>query len=143
MTAPVSISDAEKLRRTFRANYDKRRKRSRYAFCAILALGVFGAIMLYSFPSYIAASVFIVLMFVIGSTVPNLLCPKCGKNPESGIDWFCPACGAAIERMPSVWTMDFKCDACGTRLYGSGKGGRVIKIRFCTHCGTHLDAEGI
>ena len=70
-------------------------------------------------------------------------CPACRRSPDAGLGGFCPDCGCrGLEPSPGWFSDGPKCRACG-RCICRGRGGRMYKLRFCTHCGLGLDDRGL
>jgi hypothetical protein len=82
---------------------------------------------------------FIGLSLLLFFTLPALSCPSCGQETDNGFGTFCPACGSSNLRVSRLWGTH--CDACGRSL-GSYK-YRNYPVRYCTHCGVLLHAEGV
>lgn len=88
------------------------------------------------------------LALIVGSTLlsPKLVCPVCLSNPTDRLNRYCPKCGRESirdeDRKPGVLPT---CSACGGRLWRSkrGSGVELYPICYCTHCGSHLDDEGV
>jgi predicted amidophosphoribosyltransferase len=139
--APVSSAPDEELRISFKATVEAHRKRSHYVFWPILALGLIAMFFLPSWPTWF---VFIAVVITAGFLVPSLKCPSCRKDTESKVARFCPECGAEAVKQPGFLSLDgtSKCEACGKTL-ARWRSGRRHKIRFCTHCGSHLDSDGV
>jgi len=82
---------------------------------------------------------FVALSLALFFSLPELQCPSCGKASDRGFGTFCPACGKAQLRVSRLWGT--RCDACD-RSMGSYK-YRNYPIRYCTHCGILLHAQGV
>lgn len=71
---------------------------------------------------------------------PTLRCPGCGADAGGVPERFCPDCGdkSVVDNALSA----YRCTSCRKRLT-SRRGGRRYRVRFCTHCGAHLDDAGV
>jgi hypothetical protein len=78
--------------------------------------------------------------FILGTAfwIPKLRCPECSRSLEDKPDAFCPECGAQALRTGFLGT---RCTACGRRLGREKR--RYYKVRYCTHCGCHVDDRGL
>jgi len=112
------------------------------------AFAISGAAMVFLAVPYsiIAAVCFFTLVAVAGWFAPKLVCLVCRMDAESRLDQFCPVCGARTigeeERRKGALPT---CPGCGKRLWRSKRGAGVAlySICFCTHCGSHLDDQGL
>ena len=78
-------------------------------------------------------------------TLPTLICPACENQLDRELGDFCPGCGASnLFRVRDEWRAGFtpQCFAC-LKTPARGRGGRAYTIRFCTHCGAHVDSDGV
>jgi hypothetical protein len=69
-------------------------------------------------------------------------CPACRNHTSEPLGEFCPECGsrslfANQERSAA------KCRPITHRTRPSTRRGRKYYIRYCTHCGLHLDEDGL
>jgi hypothetical protein len=71
----------------------------------------------------------------------KLECPACHQPPHKGLYRFCPECGSATIT-EGKWPWAPKCETCKKNLIFS-KGRAFYTVRFCTHCGAHLDDKGL
>jgi hypothetical protein len=74
-------------------------------------------------------------------TIPQLpSCPGCHNRPDRPFGEFCPECGSKRLK-PNQRVRQPMCGACGKQMR-RGK-SRGFKICYCTHCGFHLDKDGL
>jgi DNA-directed RNA polymerase subunit RPC12/RpoP len=69
-----------------------------------------------------------------------LKCPKCAVSLDRTNGPFCPECGSRALSEGRFWSFP-ACTQCGCTLR-NGK-GRTFRIRYCNHCGSHLDVDGL
>jgi ribosomal protein S27E len=70
------------------------------------------------------------------------VCPACKRNADVTVRTFCPLCGSNKINFGG-FMRSTECLSCG-EILRQGKGGRrLYKVRYCTHCGIFLDAQGI
>jgi len=74
-------------------------------------------------------------------TFPPLQCTECNEQLGRATGSHCPVCGSQSLSQGS-WLRARACTGCGQTLR-YGKGGRRFKICYCTHCGAHLDKNGL
>jgi predicted amidophosphoribosyltransferase len=110
---------------------------------------MFPQIVLCIFPGvqrYVLIELFV--FFAVGMIVklsrPKLICPGCDRDVQRGLGDFCPQCGASGFEAANASRPGFYpvCSACQKGIL-FGKSGRSYPIRSCTHCGEHIDAEGL
>lgn len=69
-------------------------------------------------------------------------CPCCNNHPDRPFGAFCPECGSkSLKSQSQQGVRRPMCGACGKQMR-RGK-GRGFKICYCTHCGFHLDKDGL
>jgi ribosomal protein S27E len=74
---------------------------------------------------------------------PRLTCVVCHGSIYKPEGHHCPECGERSIAYASGW-LGPHCTNCGASLMKPSRGaGRAYKIRYCTHCGTHLDSRGL
>jgi DNA-directed RNA polymerase subunit RPC12/RpoP len=74
-------------------------------------------------------------------SLPSLVCPACNENIEQTSGIFCPECGSdALKK--GTFSRSPSCGSCGQTI-SQQETGRNYRIRTCTHCGCHLDDEGM
>jgi hypothetical protein len=67
-------------------------------------------------------------------------CFNCDGELERARGRYCPECGSSSLSNGDGWHPRI-CAACGCALrYAKG---RRFKLRYCSHCGTHLDEQGL
>ena len=59
----------------------------------------------------------------------NIVCPKCGAEPEENFDLFCSQCGEDLRPLH-----DIECYTCGYSCMGGHREG----LNFCPQCGKAL-----
>jgi len=74
-------------------------------------------------------------------TSPALQCTECDEPVARATGGYCPVCGGQSLSKGS-WLQPRACSSCGQTLR-YGKGGRRFKVCYCTHCGAHLDRNGL
>jgi len=74
-------------------------------------------------------------------TSPALQCTECDEQITRATGSYCPVCGGQSLSKGS-WLHARACSNCGQTLR-YGKGGHRFKICYCTHCGAHLDRNGL
>ena len=95
----------------------------------------------------IAVLAWVILVVLWGLLSPKLTCPVCLLNSEGPVNKFCPECGSSNIELGQMswqkfWYFPPQCHTC-TKRFRRGKGGRKYSIRYCTHCGAHLDDKGV
>lgn len=120
------------------------RKRERVP--RILATGFFVCVLSsFVFPTYISVFVPVGMICVItGLLVPADLpsCPGCQNDLDTTDGPYCPGCGSrsmVLERGQPVIT----CLPIKHRTRRIGKNASRYCICYCTHCGLHLDEDGL
>jgi hypothetical protein len=75
---------------------------------------------------------------LISSRLP--ICPGCEKYPDRPFGQYCPECGSRALQPETVFHSAL-CYSCGHAMRrGKTKG---YTIHYCTHCGLHLDEDGL
>lgn len=70
-------------------------------------------------------------------------CPACRKSLEVSPTAHCPECGSTELQGNSFWSLrGSRCTSCGATFTGR-RGGRQYKIRYCQHCGSHVNERGL
>jgi ribosomal protein L37AE/L43A len=80
----------------------------------------------------------ILIVITLNAIFGRVRCPSCQKNVIVSIDKFCPSCGVDLAKSPVEGHI---CSVCGSNLSHT-RFGRAFAIRYCTHCGTHIDDKG-
>jgi Zn-finger nucleic acid-binding protein len=128
------------VRAEFRPTADKHRKLR--PFYLALLLGAVAA-QFYYMPRnpLVGFCIFFSILVLGGLLEPALNCPACKKNLKDSPISFCPKCGGdSLARRN--WTGALLCQGCSSTLYFRGGRGKY-SVRFCPHCGGHVDDRGI
>lgn len=112
-----------------------------WGFIVCWCLGVFWAHhqskSAYTALLYAGASCFLLAI----SFAPRLpTCPACKRRSTRPFGAFCPECGSR-SLQPETALLCSQCRSCGCDLR-RGK-SRRYKVHYCTHCGLHLDDNGL
>lgn len=73
-----------------------------------------------------------------------LKCPACSQLLFDHFGPWCPECGSRSLGGPNPCDLvpKYPCATCG-RSFRWGKGARIFRLRYCSHCGTLLDEQGL
>ncbi|NBV20755.1 MAG: hypothetical protein EBS05_01995 [Proteobacteria bacterium] len=73
---------------------------------------------------------------------PVLQCPACLQTLDlDKAEDFCPECGGNQGWSTHWFSQGKRCNACGTTLQDGEE--RSWSVHYCTHCGVHLDVDGL
>jgi hypothetical protein len=77
-------------------------------------------------------------------SMSRVKCPACHNRVLDRPVQYCPDCGSSQIEAGNFWGRLPKCNACGKKLFLSGRNrGKFFAIRYCTHCGVLLDEKGL
>jgi rRNA maturation endonuclease Nob1 len=128
------------VRAEFRRTADKYRKVK--PLVLVLTLAAFLAMVYYMQRNWmIGFGNFFGVLVLTSFLEPSLICPACKKNLKDSPISLCPKCGSDT-LAPNTWRGSLLCSACGSKLYFRGGRGRY-SVRFCPHCGAHVDDRGV
>jgi hypothetical protein len=83
---------------------------------------------------------FVIAAFLTSPRLPP--CPGCHNHPDRPFGAYCPECGSkSLKSQSEQEVRQPMCGACGKQM--PRRKSRGFKICCCTHCGFHLDKDGL